>query len=93
MMITKNYLILNYPKDLCLHAHLIHCEDYLKKVLKLPNQSKIDWCLLASIITRTPKFLHLYLRKSLLNFVGAAHQLHRQKVYSSPICRCCLLEP
>ena len=73
--------------------HLIQCQVRLKKVLKLPNLSKIEWTLRSSIITRTPKFLHLCLRKSFLNFASTAYQLHRQKMHSSPICRFCLIEP
>ena len=39
-----------------------------------------------------PKHLHLWFSKSLMNFAGTAHQLHRQQLCSSSICRCCLSE-
>ena len=42
VMIAKNKLTLNYPKDIRQHAHLIKCEECLKKVLKISNFSKID---------------------------------------------------
>ena len=34
VMIATNQLIFNYPKDIRLHAHLIKCEEQLRKVLK-----------------------------------------------------------
>ena len=92
-MIATNQLTLNYPKDVRQHAHLIKCEDYLMKELKINNFSKIDWSLIAFIIASIPKHLHVWLSKRLLTFAGTAHQLHRQKVCSSPICRCFLIEP
>ena len=57
--IATNQLILNYPKDVLLHAHLIKCEKYLKKVLSIQNFSSIDWALRTSIITSIPKYLHV----------------------------------
>ena len=55
VMMSTNQLILNYPKDIRQHAYLIKCKDYLKKVLKIVNFSKIDWALRASIMTSIPK--------------------------------------
>ena len=42
---------------------------------------------------RIPKHLNLWLNKSLLNFSGTDHKLHRQKTHNSTIYRCCLTEP
>ena len=42
VVIAKNHLIFDYPKDLRLNAHLIQCENCLKKVLKLPHLHNID---------------------------------------------------
>ena len=59
VMRSTNHLTLNHPKDLRLHAHLIKCEEHLKKVLNISNLCEIDWSLLAHIAKITPKFLHL----------------------------------
>ena len=93
VMIASNQLTLNYPKDVRIHAHLLKCEIYLKKTLKITDFGTIDWALRSSIIEGVPKHLNLWLSKSLLNFAGTVHQLHRQKLCSSPIYRCCLIEP
>lgn len=89
----SNQLVLNYPKDTRLHAYLTCCKPQLVKSLGLYNLDVIDWSLRSNIIDNTPKYLHLWLSKSLHNFTGATHQLHRQKLCSSPTCRCCLIEP
>ena len=73
VMVNTNHLTFNHPKDLRLHAHLIKREEYLKKALNISNFIKIDWVLRASIVTITPKFPHLWLSKSLLNFSGTEH--------------------
>jgi len=93
VMIASNQLTLNYPKDVRIHTHLLKCEIYLKKTLKITDFGTIDWALRSSIIEGVPKHLNLWLSKSLLNFAGTVHQLHRQKLCSSPIYRCCLIEP
>ena len=90
---TDNQLILNHPKDIRLQAHLIQCEACLSHSLKLSNIYSVDWILRETIIKSTPKHLHLWLSKSLLNFAGTSHQLHRQKLCNSTVCRCCLTEP
>ena len=77
---VKNTLILNYPKELTMRAHLIHYEDYLNKLLKSSDVLKVDWVLRSTIIDRIPKHLNICLSKSLLNFSRKAHQLHRKKL-------------
>ena len=92
-MRTINYLILNYAKDIRMHAHLLKCEHYLTRNLKINDVGTIDWMPRSSIIKGVPKHLHVWLSKSLLNFAGTVHQLHRKNLCSSPICRCFLIEP
>ena len=41
---------------------------------------------------RVPKHLQLWLRKRLLNFAGTNHQLYRQKLRNSFICRFFMIE-
>ena len=93
VMRTINYLILNYAKDVRMHAHLLKCEHYLTRNLKINDVGTIDWMPRSSIIKGVPKHLHVWLSKSLLNFAGTVHQLHRKNLCSSPICRCFLIEP
>ena len=78
VMIASNQLILNYPKDVRIHAHLLKCENYLKKTLKISDVGTIDWALRSYIIEGVPKHLNVWLSKSLLNFASTDHQLHRQ---------------
>lgn len=40
VMNEENNLILNYPKDLLLHAHIIQCEHYLKKTSRYLSYQK-----------------------------------------------------
>ena len=42
VMIASNHLTLNYPKDVRMHAHLLKCENYLKKILKISDFGTID---------------------------------------------------
>ena len=40
--IATSQLILNYTKDILLHAHLIKCEEHLNEALKISDFSTID---------------------------------------------------
>ena len=84
--IVSNHLTLNYSQDIRMHTHLLNCEPYLAKSLKIFDVSTMDWVLRSTVIEGIPKHLHLLLSKSLLNFAGAAHQLHRQMICSSSVC-------
>ena len=42
VMIATNQLILNYPKDVRLNAHLYKCEEHLNKALKISDFRTID---------------------------------------------------
>ena len=93
MSIANTQLILNYAHDIEKHAHLVKCAPYLTKSLQISDVHTIDWALRSNVIKGVPKHLHLWLSKSLCNFAGTAHQLFRQKLCSSSVCRCCLIEP
>ena len=60
--------------------------------LNLPELLKVCWVLRSAIVDRVPKHLCVWLSKIFLNFAGTAHQLYRQTLCNSPICRCCLIE-
>ena len=92
MAAASNQLIPNHPTGARARAHLMKHEDYLKQTLNVSGFSAIDWKLRSSIINWVPKHLRVWLSKSLLNFSGTVHQLHRQKSCSSAICRCCVTE-
>ena len=93
VMNSDNQLTPNHPKDIRLQAHLIQCEKHLSKSLKMSNIIYVDWVLREMILRETPKHIHLWLSKSLLNFSGTSHQLNRQKLCSTTARRCCLIEP
>lgn len=78
--IASNHLILNYAQDIQMHTHLLKCEHCLTRTLKIYDVRTINWLLRSTIIKGVQKHLQIWLSKSLLNFAGAAHQLHYQKL-------------
>ena len=62
---------------------------YLVKKLNITSMHEIHWGLRKDIVNLLPKSLHTWLSKSFTNFAGTAHQLHRQQIFSSSICRVC----
>ena len=73
--IASNHLTLNYAHDIRMNAHILKCESYLARTLKISDVNTIDCLLRSSIVKGIPKHLQLWLRKSLLNFSGTAYQL------------------
>ena len=65
---------------------------YSKKKLSIISMDKIDWSFRKSAIQLLPDSMYIWLSKSFTNFAGTVHQLYRQNIISSPVCRMCNVE-
>ena len=93
VMNLNNQLVVNDASEVIIHSHLIHCENYLKKRLKLSDMIQIDWKLCREVVQRIPNYLHAWPIKIFLNFEGTAYTLYRKKLCNSNVYRCYLIEP
>ena len=87
-----NNVVINCTEDLHMRAHIIKCSECLKRKLTIELTDAVDWKSRSSVVYSLPKYLCLFLSKILLNFAGTSHQLHTQGIWSSELCRWCLLE-
>ena len=65
---------------------------YLTKKLNIILMDEIDWRFRKSVIQLLPDSMYIWLSKSFTNFASTAHQLYRQNIVSSLVCRMCNVE-
>ena len=65
---------------------------YLTKKLSIISMDEIDWNFRKYVIQLLPDSMYIQLSKSFTNFSGIAHQLYRQNIVSSLVCRMCNVE-
>ena len=65
----------------------------MNKKIKISDLRQDDWESRKDAARRAPNHMRLWLRKSLFNFAGAAHQIHFQKSCNYSIRKFYSLEP
>ena len=74
-------------------VHLQIATPYLTKKLNIASINQVDYSFRKQIIMTLPTSMHVWLSKSFTKFAGTAHQLRRQGLVETNLCRMCSSVP
>ena len=87
--ITKR--ILSIKEQITHYLDIIQSSSYIERKLNV-KIDEIDQEIRKKIMKKIPKYLHIWVSKSLWNFASTEYRMKQYKQWQSSICRCCLNE-